>query len=55
MFPAISAIANLGMVYLAELLNVNHWLFIALFALMTLFLFYVLEKKGGTRRDRAAE
>ncbi|MCX6031909.1 MAG: hypothetical protein NT169_21750 [Chloroflexi bacterium] len=54
-FPVISGIANLGSVYLPDLLNVNHWLLIAVFTLMTLFLFYVLDKKGGPRRDRAAE
>lgn len=54
-FPAISGIANLGAVYLPDLLNVNHWLLIALFTLVTLFLFYVLNKKGEPRRDQAAK
>jgi hypothetical protein len=54
-FPVISAIANLGAVYLPDLWHVDQWLLILLFALMTLFLFYVLNKKGEPRRDRAAE
>ncbi len=54
-FPVISGIANLGATYLPVLWNVNHWLLILLFALVTLFLFYVLTKKGEPRRDRIAE
>ena len=54
-FPVISGMANLGAVYLPDLFNVNHWLLIALFTLMTLFLFYFLNKKGEPRQDRAAE
>jgi hypothetical protein len=54
-FPVISGVANLGMTYLPELWRVNHWLLILLFTLMTLFLFYVLGKKGEPRQDRAAE
>jgi hypothetical protein len=54
-FPVISGIANLGMTYLPELWHVSPWLLIALFTLVTLFLFYVLSKVGEPRRDRAAE
>lgn len=52
-FPAISAIANLGATYLPDLFHVNHWLVILLFTLVTGYLFYVLEKKGEPRSDRA--
>jgi hypothetical protein len=54
-FPVISGIANLGAVYLPEVFNVNPWLLIGLFTLGTLFLFYILSKKGEPRQDQAAE
>lgn len=54
-FPVISGIANLGSVYLPELANVNEWLLIGLFTLVTLFLFYVLKSIGEPRRDRTIE
>jgi membrane protein implicated in regulation of membrane protease activity len=54
-FPVISGIANLGSVYLPELANVNEWLLIGLFTLVTLFLFYVLKRIGEARRDRTIE
>jgi hypothetical protein len=54
-FPVISGIANLGSVYLPELANVNEWLLIGLFTLVTLFLFYVLKRVGEPRRDRTIE
>jgi hypothetical protein len=54
-YPVISGIANLGSTYLPDLWHVNHWLLIALFTLVTLFLFYVLSKKGEPRRDQVAE
>jgi hypothetical protein len=54
-FPVISGIANLGATYLPDLMQVNPWLLILLFALATLFLFYVLSKRGEPRRDRVAE
>jgi hypothetical protein len=54
-FPVISGIANLGAVYLPEVLNVNPWLLIGVFTLGTLFLFYVLSKKGEPRHGPTAE
>jgi hypothetical protein len=54
-FPVISGIANLGAVYLPELANVNEWLLIGLFALVTIFLFYVLKRIGEPRRDRMSD
>jgi len=54
-FPVVSGIANLGSVYLPELANVNEWLLIGLFTLVTLFLFYVLKRIGEPRRDRTIE
>jgi hypothetical protein len=54
-FPVISGIANLGSTYLPDVMHVNPWLLILLFTLATLFLFYVLSKKGEPRHDRVAE
>jgi hypothetical protein len=54
-FPVISGIANLGAVYLPDVFNVNPWLLIGLFTLGTLFLFYVLNKKGEPRHGPTAE
>ncbi len=54
-FPVISGIANLGATYLPDLWRVSHWLLILLFTLVTLFLFYVLARKGEPRRDRVTE
>lgn len=51
-FPAISAIANLGDVYLGGLFRVNHWLIILLFTEVTLLLFYYLARKGDPRREK---
>ena len=52
MFPTISAIANYGNTVLANLWNVNAWLLIGLFTVMTLLLFYALERAIRLRRDR---
>ncbi len=50
-FPVISAIANLGNTYMPELFNVNHWLLIIFLALFSVYLFYILSKKGEFRKD----
>jgi uncharacterized protein len=52
LFPAISALANLGNTYMPDLFNVNHWLLIAFFALFSVYLFYVLAKKGNPRKSK---
>ena len=54
-YPAISGVANLGVTYLPELFNVNHWLLIIFLPLFSLLLFYRLEKKGEPRQDRETE
>jgi hypothetical protein len=51
-FPRIAAIANLGRVYMPDLWSVNGMLMAVLFAMICLFLFYLLEQ-GLKRRDRA--
>ncbi|MBI4788860.1 MAG: hypothetical protein HY782_17655 [Chloroflexi bacterium] len=51
-FPAISKIANLGSVILPTVFDVNLWLTILLFVLITLTLFYFLERHGALRNDK---
>jgi len=50
-FPVISSIANLGNTYLPDLFNVNHWLLIIFLTLFSVYLFYILSKKGEFRKD----
>ncbi len=54
-YPPISRIINLGSATLPAWLDVNLWLTILLFVLMTLTLFYFLEKSGASRKDRITE
>jgi len=51
-FPAISAIANYGAAIIPELWNVNAFLFIILFALLSLLLFYLIERAGLQRQEK---
>ncbi len=53
-FPTISAIANLGSTILPQALNVNLWLTILFFVLVSFTLFYFLERFGQLRKDKAA-
>ncbi|RMF01610.1 MAG: hypothetical protein D6768_10260 [Chloroflexi bacterium] len=48
-YPAVSAIANLGNTYMPDLFNANAWLLIVLLALVSAYLFYILGKKGDPR------
>jgi hypothetical protein len=48
-YPGISAIANLGSVTLPGILNVDLWLTILLFVLISVTLFYFLERHGELR------
>lgn len=52
MFPAISAIANYGNVVIPDLWNLSPFLTILLFALMALFLFYMIDRAGWQRKDK---
>ncbi len=54
-YPSISRIINLGSATLPAWLDVNLWLSILLFILMTLTLFYFLEKSGISRKDKLKE
>jgi uncharacterized membrane protein YedE/YeeE len=51
-FPAIAAIANYGNVVAAQLFNVNDWLLISLFALMSVLLFYLIDRAGLQRKEK---
>jgi len=51
-FPKISALANLGSVSLPELWNLNPYLVILLFTLISLFLFYLIDRSGLYRKKK---
>jgi hypothetical protein len=49
-FPAISAIANFGNTTIPDLWNVSPFLFILLFSLISLLLFYLIDRVGWQRK-----
>lgn len=51
-FPKIAAIQNLGNTILPQWLEINLWLTIAFFVLITLTFFYFLERHGDLRKDK---
>lgn len=51
-YPKLSAMANLGAKSLPQLWNVDHWLIILFFVLVTALLLYLLEKQGSLRKDK---
>jgi hypothetical protein len=51
-FPLISKIANVGKVVLPDLWNLNPYLTVFLFALIVLFLFYLIDRAGLQRKDK---
>jgi len=51
-FPAISAIANYGNTIIPDVWNVSPFLFILLFAAISLLLFYLIDRAGWQRKDR---
>lgn len=51
-YPALSALWNIGSTILPALLNVDLWLSILFFVLVTLTLFYFLERHGALRQPR---
>ncbi|MDP1544921.1 MAG: YeeE/YedE thiosulfate transporter family protein [Anaerolineales bacterium] len=50
-FPKISAIANYGNAIIPDLWNVSPFLFILMFALMSLLLFYLIDRVGWQRKS----
>jgi len=51
-FPKLSALANYGNATFGTLWGINIWLFIAVFVLMTLLLFYLIDRAGLQRKDK---
>ena len=51
-YPAISAVANIGSVVIPDLWNLSPFLTITLFTVMALFLFYLIDRAGLHRKDR---
>lgn len=52
-FPQISAIANFGNANIPDLWNVDPFLFITLFALISLLLFYLIDRAGMKRAEKS--
>ena len=51
-FPVISSIASYGNVIIPELFNISSFLFIVLFALISLLLFYLIDRAGLKREEK---
>jgi len=51
-FPAISAIANYGSVVIPDLWNLSSSLTVLLFALLSVFLFYMIDRAGWQRAEK---
>jgi len=54
-FPQIQKIAKLGNVVMPDLWNIAPFLFILLFTLVTLLLFYLIDRAGLHRKDNSVE
>jgi hypothetical protein len=51
-FPKIEAIAKIGPVNMPDLWNLNPFLFILTFGLMSLLLFYLIDRVGWQRAEK---
>jgi uncharacterized protein len=51
-FPQISKLANLGSVVMPDLWNLNPYLTVLVFTLMSLLLFYLIDRAGWQRKDK---
>jgi arginase family enzyme len=51
-FPVISKIANYGNVVLPDLWHLNPYLTVFTFALISLFLFYLIDRAGLKRKEK---
>ncbi len=51
-YPKISKLANLGGTTLPAVFNISLWLTILLFVLITVTLFYFLDKSRSLRKDK---
>ncbi len=54
-FPQIEKLAKVGSVVMPDLWNLNPYLFIGLFILITLLLFYAIDRGGLQRKDKIGE
>jgi uncharacterized protein len=54
-FPQIQKIAKLGNVVMPDLWNLSPFLFIILFTLISLLLFYLIDRAGLHRKDKSVE
>jgi len=54
-FPQISKIANLGSVGIPDLWNLNPYLTVLVFGLMSLLLFYLIDRAGWQRKDKITD
>ncbi|RJP50175.1 MAG: hypothetical protein C4583_11130 [Anaerolineaceae bacterium] len=52
-FPQISALANYGNTIIPDLWNVSPFLFILMFFLMSLLLFYLIDRVGWQRKEKS--
>jgi uncharacterized protein len=51
-FPAISKIANYGNIVIPDVWNLNPYLTVFLFAVMSLLLFYLIDRAGLHRNEK---
>ncbi|MBI1281872.1 MAG: YeeE/YedE family protein [Anaerolineaceae bacterium] len=51
-FPAISKLANIGNVVIPDLWNLSPFLTVVFFALLSMFLFYLIDRAGLQRKNR---
>ena len=54
-FPQIQKVAQIGTVVMPDLWNLSPYLFIILFALITVLLFYAIDRAGMQRKDKMAD
>jgi uncharacterized protein len=52
-FPQISALANYGSVVMPDLWNLDPFLTVLTFALMSLMLFYLIDRAGWQRKEKS--
>jgi hypothetical protein len=52
-FPLVSKIANYGNVVIPDLWNLNPYLVVLLFALMSVLLFYLIDRAGLHRKEKS--
>lgn len=52
-FPQISALANYGSTVIPDLWNLNPYLVVLLFGLISMLLFYMIDRAGLHRRARS--